>query len=68
MTLDVGGTAVALSNLDRVLCPAVGLTEDLLMEEERAWLNLYHARVRDTLSPVVDSETRAWLAHATRAI
>jgi Xaa-Pro aminopeptidase len=41
---------------------------ELLTEEERAWLNLYHARVHETLSPVVDSETRAWLAHATRAI
>jgi Xaa-Pro aminopeptidase len=40
----------------------------LLTEDERAWLNLYHARVRETLSPLVDSETRAWLAHATRAI
>jgi Xaa-Pro aminopeptidase len=40
----------------------------LLTEPERDWLNRYHARVRETLSPVVDSETRAWLAHATRAV
>jgi Xaa-Pro aminopeptidase len=40
----------------------------LLMEEEREWLNRYHARVREMLSPVIDSDTRAWLAHATRAI
>jgi Xaa-Pro aminopeptidase len=40
----------------------------LLSEEERGWLNQYHARVRETLSPAVDSETSAWLAHATRAI
>jgi len=39
-----------------------------LLEEERDWLNLYHSRVRGTLSPIVDPETRAWLAHATRAI
>jgi Xaa-Pro aminopeptidase len=40
----------------------------LLTVEERAWLNDYHARVREMLSPLVDSETRAWLANATRAI
>jgi Xaa-Pro aminopeptidase len=40
----------------------------LLTSDERNWLNAYHARVRETLSPVVDSETRAWLVNATRAI
>ena len=40
----------------------------LLTEEERAWLNAYHKRVRETLSPLVDDETRAWLEKATRAI
>jgi Xaa-Pro aminopeptidase len=41
---------------------------DLLTEEERSWLNAYHQRVRATLSPNVDDETRAWLEQATRAI
>jgi Xaa-Pro aminopeptidase len=40
----------------------------LLAGEERDWLNAYHARVRETLSPLVDDATRAWLAAATRAI
>ena len=40
----------------------------LLTSDERNWLNAYHARVRETLAPVVDSETRAWLVNATRAI
>jgi Xaa-Pro aminopeptidase len=40
----------------------------LLTSEERDWLNAYHARVRETLSPLVDEETRAWLETATRAI
>ena len=40
----------------------------LLSEEERGWLNAYHARVRETLSPLVDSETKPWLIQATRAI
>jgi Xaa-Pro aminopeptidase len=40
----------------------------LLTDEERVWLNQYHKRVRETLSPQVDAETRAWLAQATRAV
>ena len=40
----------------------------LLTAEEKGWLNLYHARVRDTIGHLVDEETRAWLDKATRAI
>jgi Xaa-Pro aminopeptidase len=40
----------------------------LLTEAERAWLNAYHARVRETISPLVDDETRTWLERVTRAI
>ena len=40
----------------------------LLTKAERNWLNEYHARVRETLSPVVDEETRSWLVSATRVI
>jgi Xaa-Pro aminopeptidase len=40
----------------------------LLTAEERDWLNAYHARVRETLSPLVDGETKAWLVNATRAV
>jgi Xaa-Pro aminopeptidase len=41
---------------------------NLLTDEERMWLNQYHKRVRETLAPQVDVETREWLAQATRAI
>jgi Xaa-Pro aminopeptidase len=37
----------------------------LLSLEEREWLDAYHARVRDTLSPLLDAGTRRWLAQAT---
>ncbi|MEQ8826721.1 MAG: M24 family metallopeptidase C-terminal domain-containing protein, partial [Parvibaculum sp.] len=37
-------------------------------EEEVDWLNAYHARVREALSPGLDAETKAWLGEATRAI
>ena len=40
----------------------------LLTAEERAWLNAYHARVRDVIEPKVDEETRGWLRSATRAV
>ncbi|MEJ0041993.1 MAG: M24 family metallopeptidase C-terminal domain-containing protein [Rhizomicrobium sp.] len=47
----------------------LGLVEpSLLNAEERAWLNAYHARVLQTVGPLVDEETRPWLENATRAI
>ena len=36
------------------------LTE-LLTEKEKAWLNAYHARVCDTLKPLLSSEVLKWL-------
>ncbi|MEI9994902.1 MAG: aminopeptidase P family protein [Rhizomicrobium sp.] len=47
----------------------LGLVEpSLLTDAERAWLNAYHARVRETVGPLVDEETQPWLEQATRAI
>jgi Xaa-Pro aminopeptidase len=40
----------------------------LLTARETAWLDGYHARVRETLVPMVDEETGAWLKHATRSV
>jgi Xaa-Pro aminopeptidase len=40
----------------------------LLTDAERQWLNDYHHRVRETVTPQVNEATRAWLAEATRAI
>ncbi|WIM09396.1 aminopeptidase P family protein [Enhydrobacter sp.] len=40
----------------------------LLTGAERAWLDAYHRRVRDTIAPQVDEATRRWLEGATRAI
>jgi Xaa-Pro aminopeptidase len=40
----------------------------LLTGPEKAWLNAYHAGVRNVVEPQVDDETRAWLTAATRAI
>jgi Xaa-Pro aminopeptidase len=40
----------------------------LLTREEIAWLDAYHARVRATLTPLVDPETARWLDGATMAV
>jgi len=40
----------------------------LLTEADKAWLNAYHVRVREVVSPQVDEATRAWLEEATRTI
>jgi len=46
-----------------------GLIEpSLLTEEERAWLNAYHRRVYQEISPLVDEETAKWLEQATAVI
>ncbi len=41
---------------------------DLLLPAELAWLNAYHAAVREVIGPEVDPETRAWLDEATAVI
>lgn len=40
----------------------------LLTDHEIAWLDSYHVRVRDTLSPHVDAEARPWLFEATAPV
>jgi Xaa-Pro aminopeptidase len=40
----------------------------LLTEADKAWLNAYHARVREIVGPQLDDATRTWLEEATRPI
>lgn len=40
----------------------------LLTAAETQWLNAYHARVRDTLMPLVGDDIGSWLTDATRQI
>jgi Xaa-Pro aminopeptidase len=54
---------LTLAPIDRRLIVLALLTED-----EIAWLNAYHARVRDEIAPLVDAQTRAWLARATATV
>ncbi|MGA2816179.1 MAG: aminopeptidase P family protein [Xanthobacteraceae bacterium] len=37
----------------------------MLTVDERAWFDAYHAQVREALSPLLDTATRAWLLAAT---
>ncbi|MEQ9448507.1 MAG: M24 family metallopeptidase, partial [Rhodospirillaceae bacterium] len=40
----------------------------LLDAGEKNWLNAYHRQVRETLEPMLDEDTRAWLAGATKEV
>ena len=40
----------------------------MLTAKERHWLDSYHARVHEEIAPLVDEETRTWLAAATRPL
>ena len=40
----------------------------LLTAEEVVWHNAYHTRVRETITPLVDKDTAAWLKGVTRPI
>jgi Xaa-Pro aminopeptidase len=50
---------LTLAPMDRRLIDADALTTD-----EFDWLNAYHARVYDTLAPMLDGEAASWLLHA----
>ena len=41
---------------------------DLLEDDEIAWLDGYHARVREIIGPLVDPDTAGWLEGATAPI
>jgi len=56
----LGFETLTLVPYDRRLIDA-----SLLDASERAWIDGYHARVREALSPLVDGPTAAWLDEAT---
>ena len=58
-----GFETLTLAPIDRRL-----IEESLLTADEVAWLDAYHARVREELTPLVDAATAEWLAAATRPI
>jgi Xaa-Pro aminopeptidase len=54
---------LTLAPIDRRL-----IEPERLTAEEIAWVDDYHRRVRETLSPLVDAQTRDWLDQATAAL
>lgn len=52
------------------LCPVSlkGINPDMLTEQEKEWLNTYHKKVLETLSPYLNAEEKAWLEENTRKI
>lgn len=59
----LGFETITLAPIDLAL-----VDPKLLGNEEIAWLNAYHARVRREISPLVDPDVRAWLYFATARI
>ena len=59
----LGFETLTLAPIDRAL-----IDRELLDQAELAWLDDYHARVREKLSPLVDAETRRWLDASTRPL
>jgi Xaa-Pro aminopeptidase len=56
----LGFETLSLAPIDRAL-----IDRDLLDAGEIAWLDAYHARVCETLGPLVDPDTAQWLEQAT---
>ena len=52
------------------LCPIdkTPIVLDMLTDDERKWLNDYHALVYERLAPLLSSEERAWLREKTAAL
>jgi Xaa-Pro aminopeptidase len=54
---------LTLAPIDRTL-----IVPELLSEDERTWLNNYHARVLKTLSPLLPPEDLRWLEEAVKPV
>jgi Xaa-Pro aminopeptidase len=59
----LGFETLTLAPIDRNL-----IDPALLDQEEINWLDAYHTKVRETLTPLVDPETAHWLGEATESI
>ncbi|WP_281019327.1 MULTISPECIES: aminopeptidase P family protein [unclassified Minwuia] len=54
---------LTLAPIDRRL-----IVTGMLTAAERGWIDRYHARVAETLTPLLDAETAGWLAAATQPL
>lgn len=62
------GTFLQFESLTLAPIDTTPILMDMLLEEEKAWLNAYHAEVYRQLSPYLSDEENEWLAKATQAI
>ncbi|MBN9587100.1 MAG: X-Pro aminopeptidase [Afipia sp. 62-7] len=58
-----GFEALTLAPIDRRLINA-----NRISKQELAWINAYHARVREEIGPLLDEATRMWLYAATEPL
>lgn len=65
-----GGERSMLSFEDLTLCPFDSrmVMPELLSTDEVAWLDAYHARVAETLMPLLPAEVHGWLTAACRPL
>ncbi len=59
----LGFETLSFAPIDRAL-----IEPALLTDEERDWLDAYHARVRDMVSPLVPDDVRRWLVDVTQPL
>ena len=59
----LGFEALTLAPIDRALVDTAIMTA-----AETGWLDAYHRRVRETITPLVDDATAAWLKETTRPV
>ncbi|MDF1735722.1 MAG: M24B family metallopeptidase, partial [Minwuia sp.] len=59
----LGFETLTLAPIDRRL-----IATEMLTAAERAWIDRYHARVAEVLTPLLDAETAGWLATATQPL
>ena len=62
------GTFLQFESLTLAPIDTTPILMDMLLEEEKAWLNAYHAEVYRQLSPHLSDEENEWLAEATKNI
>ncbi len=70
-TAPVEGAEKTLNMFETITLAPIDLrlvATQMLSVEETLWLDRYHAQVAEVLSPLVDPDTRAWLAAATRPV
>lgn len=65
---DAQGCFLAFENLTCVPIDLDGIDRRFLSDEDAALLNAFHRQVYETLAPLLDEETKHWLAQYTQSV